>query len=46
MKDMATGKGKGFGFVTMVNQEEANFAIAQLNGYMMSGKPLQVSFKK
>lgn len=46
MKDMATGKGKGFGFVTMVNQEEANFAISQLNGYMMSGKPLQVSFKK
>jgi len=46
MKDTATGKGKGFGFVTMVNQDEANFAIAQLNGYMLSGKPLQVSFKK
>lgn len=46
MKDTATGNGKGFGFVTMVNQDEANFAIAQLNGYMLSGKPLQVSFKK
>ena len=46
MKDLATGKGKGFGFVTMVHQEEATFAISQLNGYMVAGKPLQVSFKK
>ncbi len=40
-------KCKGFGFVNMVNYEEACFAIMRLNGYCLErGKPLQVSFKK
>eukprot|EP00794_Sanderia_malayensis_P007986 gene7986-8843_t len=40
-------KCKGFGFVNMVNYEEACCAILRLNGYCLErGKPLQVSFKK
>lgn len=37
--------GKGYGFVTMPNYEEAERAIECLNGYNYAGKPLQVSFK-
>ena len=40
------GKCKGFGFVNMVNYEEAYNAICALNGYLLDGKSLQVSFKK
>lgn len=45
IKDLATGKCKRYGFVNMVNYEEAYQAIVSLNGYMLEGKPLQVSFK-
>lgn len=37
--------GKGYGFVTMPDYEEAAYAIQCLNGYNYAGKPLQVSFK-
>ncbi len=42
-----TGKCKGYGFVNMVNYEEACAAICKLNGQVVeNGKQLQVSFKK
>lgn len=45
IRDPATNAGRGYGFVTMPNYEEAQFAIQSLNGYCYSTKPLQVSFK-
>ncbi|CAI9738222.1 ELAV 1 [Octopus vulgaris] len=39
-------KTKGYGFVTMANQHEAENAVGRLNGYRYRGwGPLQVSFK-
>lgn len=46
MRDLATNKCKGFGFVTMINYDEALVAVSALNGYQMAGRALQVSFKK
>jgi len=46
IRDQAKKTGKGYGFVTMNNYDEAVWAIQNLNGYTFSGtKPLQVSFK-
>lgn len=45
VKDTATNTSKGYGFVTMTNYEEAAMAIRSLNGYELSGRSLQVSFK-
>jgi len=45
IRDPATSAGRGYGFVTMPNYEEAQYAIQNLNGYVYSTKPLQVSFK-
>lgn len=45
IRDLGTGKCKRYGFVNMVNYEDAYNAILNLNGYMLEGKPLQVSFK-
>ncbi|NXL99472.1 ELAV3 protein, partial [Tyrannus savana] len=45
IRDFATNKCKGFGFVTMTNYEEAAVAIASLNGYRLGDRVLQVSFK-
>lgn len=38
-------KEKGFGFVNMVNCDEAVVAIQSLNGYSLNDRQLQVSFK-
>jgi RNA recognition motif-containing protein len=38
-----TGESKGFGFVEMSSNEEANAAIAQLNGTELEGRPMRVS---
>jgi len=46
VRDAATNKCKGFGFVTMTNYDEALMAIAANNGYQLGGRVLQVSFKK
>jgi len=46
IRDFATQKCKGFGFVTMTNYEEALMAIQSLNGYTLGNRVLQVSFKK
>ena len=41
--DRMTGRSKGFGFVEMPNAEEANAAIAALNGQPLDGRPLRVN---
>lgn len=45
IRDPATNKCKGFGFVTMSNYEEALLAIHSLNGFALGNRVLQVSFK-
>ena len=40
--DRATGRSKGFGFVEMADDEEAQAAIAALNGQDYSGRALTV----
>jgi RNA recognition motif-containing protein len=41
--DRDTGRSKGFGFVEMPNAEEADAAIAALNGQSVGGRPLTVN---
>jgi RNA recognition motif-containing protein len=43
IQDNMTGRSKGFGFVTMENNEEAQKAIDGLNGYDLQGKNLTVN---
>jgi RNA recognition motif-containing protein len=43
MTDRETGRSRGFAFVEMSNSEEADKAIAALNGYTMEGRPLNVN---
>lgn len=43
MQDRMTGRSRGFGFVTMSNDEEAGQAIAGLNGKEMRGRALTVN---
>ncbi|GFS23707.1 hypothetical protein ElyMa_006985100 [Elysia marginata] len=45
IRDYATSKCKGFGFVTMTQYEEALIAIQNLNGFTLGNRVLQVSFK-
>ncbi len=44
--DRETGRSKGFGFVEMSNQQEANAAVAALNGRDNDGRSLQVNEAK
>lgn len=46
IKDRDSGRSKGFGFVEMSSQEEAEKAISMFNGYEFSGKELKVSVAK
>lgn len=41
--DRMTGRSKGFGFVEMPNAEEANAAIAALNGSELDGRNIRVN---
>ncbi len=43
IKDRDTGSSKGFAFVTMNSQEEANAAIQQMNGRSVGNRELRVS---
>jgi cold-inducible RNA-binding protein len=43
MTDRDTGRSRGFGFVEMANDGEADQAIAALNGYNMEGRALNVN---
>ncbi len=44
--DRDTGRSKGFGFVEMSSQQEANAAISGLNGKDNDGRSLQVNEAK
>ena len=43
MRDMATGRARGFAFVEMSTDEEAQKAIAELNDYQIGGRGLTVN---
>ncbi|MBD3329957.1 RNA-binding protein, partial [Candidatus Peregrinibacteria bacterium] len=43
VKDKFSGRSKGFGFVTFVNEEDAANAIEKLNGHDLKGRNLNVS---
>ncbi|HLZ53203.1 MAG TPA: RNA-binding protein [Verrucomicrobiae bacterium] len=43
MMDRATGRSRGFGFVTMGTSEEAQKAIAALNGTELGGRIITVN---
>jgi RNA recognition motif-containing protein len=43
MRDMATGRARGFGFVEMATDDEAQRAITELNEYQLDGRKLVVN---
>jgi RNA recognition motif-containing protein len=43
MRDMATGRARGFAFVEMSTDAEAERAIAELNEYQLGGRGLTVN---
>ena len=43
MRDMATGRARGFAFVEMSTDEEAQKAITELNEYQVGGRSLTVN---
>ncbi len=43
MRDMATGRARGFAFVEMSTDEEAQKAITELNAYQLGGRGLTVN---
>lgn len=44
--DRQMGRSKGFGFVEMMTEEEAQNAINVLNGKMLDQRPLRIDFAK
>ncbi len=46
MMDRDTGRPRGFGFITMSTPEEAQSAIAALNGQQVDGRALTVNIAK
>ena len=44
--DRETGRSRGFGFIEMANDTEANAAIQALNGWEMDGRKLVVSLAR
>ncbi len=43
IQDKFSGKSKGFGFVEMPNDDEANTAIEKLNEYSLKGRNIKVN---
>lgn len=41
--DKMSGRSKGFGFVEVANDAEANLAIEKLNGAMLDGREIRVA---
>jgi len=46
IKDRDTGTSKGFGFIEMTTQVEAQNAITMFNNYQMGERPLTVNLAK
>lgn len=46
MRDMATGRARGFAFVEMSTDEDAQKAIADLNAHQLGGRSLTVNEAK
>jgi cold-inducible RNA-binding protein len=46
IKDRMTGNSKGFGFIQMTTQAEAEKAISMFNGYSMNNRELKVSLAR
>jgi len=46
IKDRDTGQSKGFAFVEMSNQSEAEKAIQTFNGYTLGNRPLKVNMAR
>jgi RNA recognition motif-containing protein len=44
--DRDTGRSKGFAFIDMPNDEEAQAAMAALDGFDMDGRPIRVNEAK
>ena len=43
MRDMATGRARGFAFVEMATDEEAQKAASQFNGFSLGGRSMTVN---
>ena len=43
MRDMATGRARGFAFVEMGSDDDAQKAVSQFNEYNLDGRPLVVN---
>ena len=43
VRELFTGKGKGFGFVEMPGKQHSLAAIAALNGRELAGRPMKVN---
>jgi RNA recognition motif-containing protein len=43
MRDMATGRARGFAFVEMATDEEARIAASKLNEHQLGGRTLTVN---
>lgn len=46
LKDRMTGRSRGFGFVEMANEEDANKAIEALNGSDLDGRKIVVNIAR
>jgi RNA recognition motif-containing protein len=46
VKDKGTGQSKGFAFVSMPSQEEADKAISMFNAYTLAGNEIKVNVAK